>query len=39
MVDGGGGVVDEEGEGFGGLFNFGLDCVEIQHFFIGLDER
>ena len=33
------GVEDEEGEGFGLLFEFGLDGVEIEDFFIGLDKR
>ena len=33
------GVEDEEGEGFGLLFEFGLDGVEIKDFFIGLDKR
>lgn len=32
-------VVEEEGEAFGGLFDLGVDCVEIDGFFVCLDER
>lgn len=31
-------VVDEEGEALGGLFDLGMDCVEIDGFFVCLDE-
>lgn len=33
------GVKDEEGKRFRLLFDFGLDGVEIEDFFIGLDKR
>ena len=32
------GVVDEEGEVLAGLSEFGVDGVEVDHLFVGLDE-